>query len=84
VEDRWDYVAVMSDGASSFTRLNATQTGKRNEPVPIEEIVVPIMNFKNTKGEFVQRRCKRAFKEFAAKGWHNTDDFSIGVMALGE
>jgi len=81
-DTRWDYLAVMSDGASSFARLDTTQTGKRNEPVPIEEIVVPLLNFKGTKGEFVQRRCKRAFKEFEKNGWHNTDDFSIGVMAL--
>ena len=80
----WDYLAIMSDGASSFTRLNTTQTGKRNEPVPIEDIVVPLLAFKGTKGEFVQRRCRRAFKEFEKKGWHNTDDFSIGVMALNE
>jgi hypothetical protein len=81
---QWDYLAVMSDGASSFTHLNTTQTGKRNELVPIEEIVIPLLEFKGSKGEFVQRRCKRAFKEFERKGWHNTDDFSIGVMALNE
>jgi hypothetical protein len=69
------FVALMSDGVFSFqekTTLN---------PVPSEMVMKELIAFKNYQGEFVQRRGKRAFEEFAKLGWVNTDDVSIGVLA---
>jgi hypothetical protein len=75
--DIYDLVAIFSDGISSF------RTGS-GEPVPVSTIAEEMLNFKGYAGNFVQRRAQRAFKVFSEHGWHNHDDFSIGVMKVSE
>ena len=56
----------------SFKKLTRT--------VSVYEILNEILDFKNYNGQFVQRRCKAAFRKFAEEGCVNLDDFSIGVI----
>jgi hypothetical protein len=80
----WESVGVISDGANSFVKQKLTSTTKTNEPVANFEIVKEVMAFKGYTGEFVQRRCNRAFKSFRDQGMQNCDDFSIGVISNKE
>lgn len=80
IED-YEWVAIMSDGASSFQQLKTTSTTKQNVSVTKEKTLYQqILAFKGYFGEFVQRRCQKAFKEFDEQNIHNYDDFSIGVI----
>lgn len=79
---RYQYVAVLSDGVKSFMRREETATSAANYPVDYHEIIRELFAFKNFNGEFVKRRCKRAMKDFAAKKWFHTDDFSMGVVVV--
>jgi hypothetical protein len=76
----YDMVAVMSDGACSFQKTVSTGTSKRQEPVHVCEVLERLLGFKNYHGQFVQRRCKAAFRDFSEQNYFNTDDFSIGVL----
>lgn len=77
----YDWVAVMSDGATSFQKLTADSTTKQNIPVGPMDALYETLSFKGYFGEFVQRRCQKAFKQFKEKNIHNYDDFSIGVIS---
>ena len=79
-KDRYDAVAIMTDGATSFQRTIVEPTSKRLEKVPVCEVLAEVLNFKNYSGFFVQRRCKAALKKFADENTLNMDDFSIGVV----
>lgn len=76
----WKTVAVMSDGIQSFVRQKITATSKTTESVHSSEIIKDVMSFKGYVGEFVHRRCSKAFKNFKELGIQNCDDFSIGVI----
>jgi len=78
--DEYDMVGVMSDGARSFFRKEITGSRVSSIPIDVSEIVNEMFSFKNINGEFVKRRCQKAFKTFEEAGWHNSDDFSIGVV----
>lgn len=80
----YDFVAIMSDGAKSFQKTVISSTSKQNVPVLPEESTKEILAFKGYFGEFVQRRCQKAFKQFKDQGIHNYDDFSIGVISSFE
>jgi len=75
------WVAVMSDGGSSFITTVDHGTGLEPAEVPVPEVMRELLGFKNFQGEFVQRRCGKAFKEFVKKNWQNADDVSIAVIA---
>jgi hypothetical protein len=68
----YDLVGVGSDG---FTTINNADIN-----ITCERLVEELFKFKNHTGEFVQRRCIRALKDFAAEGIVHTDDFSIGAI----
>ena len=74
--DDYDAVAILSDGTSSFLNSEAGVPVS----VPLHSVLCEVLNFKNYSGAFVQRRCKAAFKKFSASNWHNSDDFSMGVV----
>ena len=82
--DNLDFVALMSDGVGSFSRLVETATGRMNEPVNVVPVVQELVDFKGLKGRFVQRRGNKAFKKFAKQGWKNADDVSLAVIAFGD
>ena len=73
-----DMVAIFSDGVQSFTqKLDGNPT-----PLTAREILPDLLAFKNTKGEFVKRRAKRALADFASRGIHHQDDFSMAVISV--
>lgn len=78
--DEYQWVGISTDGLSSFTQLINHGTSLEQKEITIPEIVPQFADFKNLQGEFVQRRCSKAFKELTAKKWHNNDDFSLAVM----
>lgn len=81
----YEYVALFSDGIIQFMHTIMSETGKLNEQVPLEMILDELLAFSDTKGTFVQRRCKKAFsRRFAKEGWFPSDDFSMGVITLEE
>jgi hypothetical protein len=67
---------ICSDGASSF--MNGV------EPVPNIEIATEFLAFKSTKGEFLQRRLKRALKIYDKAEVYHTDDLSVGAFLYEE
>lgn len=85
--DRYDFVAIMSDGVGSVRRKVATPTSKTTETVPITEVVESLLNFKpvgmpNFTGSFVQRRFNRVFRDHP--DWQHLDDIAIAVIAKGD
>ena len=75
-------VAIFSDGVSSFQKIINDGPSKTTKTIPDAFIIKEIMAFRGYQGEFVQRRCQRAFDTFNKNGWRNFDDFSIGVIHL--
>lgn len=78
--EEFEFVAVMSDGVKSFYQQKRTDTSVVNETIPLNKIVPELVGFKNFNGEFVQRRCIKAFAKFREQGWHNADDVSVAVL----
>lgn len=80
-----DFVAVASDGLSSFLHHEKGTTGIQNIKVDPQKIVKELLEFKGYQGEFVKRRCGRVLKKWhEINGWHNYDDFGIGVVTSHE
>jgi hypothetical protein len=82
--DPIETVAIMSDGVSKFLRPQVTTTQRQMVGIDTAAIISPLMEFKGFQGEFVQRRCKMAFRAFDKNQWKPFDDFSIGVIAVEE
>jgi len=80
----YDLVAIMSDGTSAFERFQETATGREPHLISLADVLREVTAFKNYNGEFVQRRCQKAFEKFRKDGWQNTDDFSIGAIYIGK
>jgi hypothetical protein len=78
--EKYDMVAILSDGAASFQKTSTTLTSKRQESVPVCNVLSEVLHFKNYNGQFVQRRCKAAFRKFSEDNCVNMDDFSLGVL----
>lgn len=73
-------VGVVTDGLRSFVKQVKKHTSITNESVGFEKIVGDIFSFKTSEGQYVHRRCQRAFKEFHNKDIKNNDDFAVGVV----
>ena len=78
------FVAVLSDGVQAFTETLETDTSRTPRPVPLLDVLTNLMAFKSSRGEFVQRRVTAFFKDCAARRRQHHDDFSLGVVWLGE
>lgn len=77
--DRYDAVAVMTDGVSSFR--TATEDGPA--PVPSREVIAELMTFKSATPGFAKRRLRRFLtRHCAVRGWRNHDDVGIAALAL--
>lgn len=76
----FEWVALMSDGAQSFTRLAAAGAGAAREIVPVIDAASGLLAFKGFNGKFVQRRVNRFEKDAAKLGWAHEDDLSLGVI----
>jgi len=80
--DEYRFAAVLSDGAQSFTEICETDTSRSPRPVPLTELLPPLLAFKGSRGQFVQRRAAAFFKECHARHRSHGDDFSLGVVWL--
>lgn len=69
--------AVFSDGVKSFVDAD-------RRPVPFQDVVAGLLDFKSFKGEFVKRRMQGFLKEAAHLGWKHDDDLSMAAVYLGE
>lgn len=78
---RLELAAVMSDGVRSFYRK--TENGA-SEPIPLDEVLKDLLDFKLHSGRFVQRRLNRFLKDATAKGWEHHDDIAIAAIHFGE
>lgn len=82
--EKFDFVAVMTDGVSSFQRPVITGTSKTYESMKTIEVVRELMNIKGVVGQFVERRCKAFLRNCAKDGIIHADDFSVGMLYLGD
>ncbi len=78
--DEYRFAAVLSDGIQSFTETCETDTARTPRPVPLTTILPPLLAFKGSRGQFVQRRVTAFFKECHLRRRHHGDDFSLGVV----
>lgn len=75
-----DLVAIMSDGAASFQKLEGGSTVS----IPLGEVVQHVMDVKNTTGDFVVRRVRNGFlnRHCRKEGWTHYDDFAVGMIYI--
>lgn len=69
-------LVIVSDGVSSF--INTTNA----QVIDTESIVKILGSFRNTNGDFVKRRIKRALKVMSKQGVYNGDDLSMAAMVF--
>lgn len=70
-----DWLVMFSDGLGSFRDAG-------NRPVSDIEVIKLFLPFKNTRGEFVQRRMHAFLKETIKRGWHHYDDIACAGIAV--
>jgi len=70
-------IFICSDGINSFIKKDPSQ----RDILDPHEILPEMMAFKNTRGEFLKRRMKRALKDLDGQGITHYDDLSIGAYA---
>jgi hypothetical protein len=83
-KEKYKWVAILSDGATSFVEKKNDGMSIVYEPVPTHKVIKEMLDFKNFQGTFVKRRLKRFIESCASKNWTHTDDVSVGVVYLGE
>lgn len=74
--DKKDLVLVSTDGINSFIDFNTV------ERVPSDKIVNEFVSLKNTKGEFIKRRVRRALEDFNKENIFLADDLSVGAILM--
>ncbi len=71
----YDFLLLMSDGASSFEGPNVRQ----------QDVVEELCAIKSTRGSFVQRRCRRFLGKFCkTREWVHQDDLAVAGLYLRE
>lgn len=73
-------VGIVTDGLKSFVKQVKKHTSITNESVPFESFISDLFSFKTHEGQYVHRRCQRAFREFHNQGIKHNDDFAMGVI----
>lgn len=76
----YNFILISSDGIDSFINQDQIQ-------VPIKLLLgyrSEFLKFKNTNGNFVQRRVKREILNYEKAGTFHYDDISIGGFWLGD
>ena len=80
----YKHAVVLSDGIHSFFTTQQTETSKRVDDIPMEQILKELISFKNVRGAFAGRRLKSFLKGCQAMGWQHRDDLAIGALHLGD
>ena len=70
--NQYDLIVLGTDGLASFMSCSNL--------VPVIDVIQELLAFKTYQGEFVQRRCRRAFELFQEVGWVNTDDVAVAAI----
>lgn len=71
------FVGIFSDGMESFL-------DKENQVIPVQEVMRDLTDFKQIKGNFIQRRMNSFLKKSAKKEWEHFDDLSFGGIWIGD
>ena len=78
----YKYVVLFSDGINSFYSARQTETSRRVESVALDEVLRPLVSFRNTRGAFVARRLKSFLKDCQTRGWRHMDDLAVAALHL--
>lgn len=70
IKDRLEYIAVFSDGIDQVDGMDW------------KDVIVTLLSFKNTTGEFAKRRMIRFIKESQENGKGPLDDISYAVIRI--
>lgn len=79
-KEEFTCVGIVTDGLKSFVKQVKKHTSITNESVPFENFIGDLFSFKTHEGQYVHRRCQRAFREFHNQGIKHNDDFAMGVI----
>ncbi len=84
-KEEYDVVVGMTDGISSFYKIDKTETSKSKVNLPPLHVLPYLLDFPDFNLRFVERVCQWVFKTdkpqtFLRMGWHNSDDFSMGAI----
>lgn len=74
--ESYQAIGIASDGVCSFMNK------KDRESIPLGKVMFDIMDFRNSKGKFVERRMNAFMKECEKDGIYHYDDFTLGVFNL--
>lgn len=74
-------VTLFSDGVQSFAQSDAGDGANVAEAAP-ERIVLRLADYKNTRGEFVQRRMQRFLREIRRQDLRHFDDLAVACLAV--
>jgi hypothetical protein len=80
----FELVALFSDGLATFKDCVIDKEGRRvNErAVATSKVVRELIGVKNLAGQFVQRRCRKAWKDtFFTNCWEHDDDVAVAMVA---
>lgn len=81
--NQYEFVAVMTDGVSSFQKPLITPTSKTWSSIKTAHVVRDLMAIKGVNGPFVERRCKAFLRDCQKQGIIHADDFSVGMIYTG-
>lgn len=71
------FIGIFSDGMESFL-------DNEMQLLPVQEIMRDLTDFKQIKGNFIQRRMNGFLKKSAKKEWEHFDDLSFGGIWIGD
>ena len=81
--DEYNFIALLSDGALSFSELIITPTSKTTKAIGPEQVIPNLLNFKQPKGEFVHRSSEFWLRQAYKKNISHHDDVSIAALWVG-
>lgn len=79
-KEEFSCVGIITDGLKSFVKQVKKHTSITNESIGFEKFIGEFFSFKTHEGQYVHRRCQKAFREFHSQSMKNNDDFAIGVI----
>lgn len=77
-------ISLMSDGVLSFYQLLNNGTSKTEEMIPLNNVLLQLLDFKGFQGEFVDRRLQKFRKDCEKINWFHADDLSLATIFLGK
>ncbi|BDI28095.1 hypothetical protein CCAX7_001460 [Capsulimonas corticalis] len=78
------FAVAISDGIFSFTEAPQPGSPQPGRTLPLEDVLTPLLDFKNASGEFVQRRLQAFLRTCALRRWRHSDDLAMAAIYLGD